>query len=99
MPRTLRIGESVNGYQVTKLLNTGMMAWAFSAKNSAGEKVFLKQYKSPSVAVDWYRGYVKYQKELKKRIEGGPVKKFCVRLLEQFEAKVGPLTFFQVFEF
>jgi serine/threonine protein kinase len=99
MPRPLRIGESANGYEATKLLNTGMMAWAYEARNRSGERVFLKQYKSPALAVDWYKGYVKYQARLKERIEGKPVRKFCVRLLDQFEAKVGPLTYFQVFEF
>jgi len=99
MPRTLREGEAVNGYVATKLLNVGMMAWAFAAKAPDGQKVFLKQYRSPSVAVDWYKGYVNYQRELKTRIQSKPVHKFCVKLIDQFEAKVGPLTFFQVFEF
>ena len=99
MPRPLRIGETANGYKATKLLNVGMMAWAYAAQNASGDKVFLKQYKSPAVAVDWYKGYVKYQKQLKNRIEGKTIQKFCVRLLDQFEAKIGPLTYFQIFEF
>jgi len=60
----------------------------------------LKQYKSPSVTLDWYRDYVAYQKEIKRRVEASPIlKTMTVRFVDTFEAKAGPLTYFQAFEF
>lgn len=99
MPRQLKTGDTVNGYTITRHLNTGAMANAFAATDRAGNKVFFKSYKSPTCAVKWYRDYMVYQKEVKRRLENHLVGKFCVRLLDQFEFKFGVPTFFQVFEF
>lgn len=99
MPRQLKNGDRIRGYEILAHLNTGGMANAFAARSPSGDKVFFKSYKSPSVAVDWYHGYVKYQKELKTRIESTGVRKFCVRLVDQFEEVFGVCTFFQAFEF
>ena len=38
------------------------------AVDSYGRKVFLKQYKSPSPLVKWYKDYKKHQEELKRRV-------------------------------
>jgi serine/threonine protein kinase len=99
MPRQLKPGDVINGYTVREHLNTGAMANAFAATDRAGKKVFFKSYKSPTCAVPWYRGYVDYQRELKRRLEGHLVGKFCVKLVDQFEFKFGIPTFFQAFEF
>ena len=99
MPRQLRIGDKVNGYTAVDLISTGMMAWAFKATSSSGAVVFLKQYKSPSRAVRWYEDYKGYQRELRRRLEDPAVGRFCVKLLDQFEASYGGAQFFQVYEF
>lgn len=99
MPKKIRPGQSVHGYRITEHLNTGAMALAYAATSPGGDKVFFKQYKSPSVTVPWYRGYLAYQAELKRRIEGGRVGHFTYRFLDSFEAEFGPRTYFQVFEF
>ena len=46
-----------NGYHGFKLLNKGMMALSYSALTPGGQKVFLKQFTSPSVRIDWYPGF------------------------------------------
>lgn len=99
MAKKLKTGNCLNGYEIIDLLNVGALAIAYSARNSAGEKVFFKQYKSPSVTLEWYKGYVAYQTELKRRIEAGPAERFCYRFIEFFEAKHGHVCYFQVFEF
>lgn len=100
MARNLKPGDNVNGYTIVNLLNVGGMAVSYAAETGSGEKAFLKQYKSPSVTLDWYRDYVNYQKEIKKRIEASPIlRTMTVRFVDTFEAKAGPLTYFQVFEF
>src|SRR4051812_29969500 len=99
MPKPLKVGNSINGYEVLVHINTGQMAMAYAARSPAGEKVFLKQYKSPSVMVPWYNAYVAYQQELKRRVETNRVKNFSYRMIEFFEGDWGCRTFFQVFEF
>jgi len=100
MARNLKPGDNVNGYTIIEQLNVGGMAVSYSAKTGSGDKVFLKQYKSPSVTLDWYRDYVAYQKEIKRRVEASPIlKTMTVRFVDTFEAKAGPLTYFQAFEF
>ncbi len=99
MPRQLKPGDAINGYKIVAHLNTGAMANAFAATDRDGNKVFFKSYKSPTCAVSWYKEYIAYQRELKQRLEGHLVGRFCVRLLDQFEFKFGVPTFFQAFEF
>jgi hypothetical protein len=55
MPRVCRAKHIVNGYEIIELLNTGGMANAYVAKSPEGRKVFFKQYKSPSVAINWFK--------------------------------------------
>ncbi len=99
MAKKAKPGDCIKGYEITQLLNVGAMAISYAARSSSGRKVFLKQYKSPSITVPWYRGYVKYQAELKRRIESSAAKSFSYEFIDFFEAKFGHQTYFQVFEF
>lgn len=104
----LKPGDQVGAYHISAELNRGAMANAYAAQDARGAKVFLKQYKSPSAMVPWYEGYVAYQQELKRRIEGERLRPFCYRPVEFFQArKDGSICdhaephrrYFQVFEF
>ena len=89
--------QVISGYTVKKndFFNTGAMALSYAAKDSSGNKVFLKMYKSPTVRVSWYRAYVDYQKELKRRIEANAeLNEFCYDMLDFFEEK---RRYYQVF--
>ncbi|MEE2714907.1 MAG: protein kinase [Verrucomicrobiota bacterium] len=77
-----------NGYHGFKLLNKGMMAKSYVALTPDGQKVFFKQFSSPSIRVDWYPGFKRYQQEIKARIEDSGAAKFCYKWHEQFEACV-----------
>ena len=103
MARVPTAGETINGYKIVRELSKGAMAIAFEAKSPKGERVFFKMYKSPAPKVTWYKGFVKYQQELKKRIESSSLKNFCYRFIDFFESDyprkgIGPW-FFEVFEF
>jgi serine/threonine protein kinase len=89
-------GEKVHGYTIDAHLSSGQNALSFAARDAAGERVFLKGYKSPSVRVSWYDGFRHYQKEMKQRLEAPPCREFCYRFLDNFEED---RTYFQVFEF
>jgi len=65
MARNLKPGDNVNGYTIIEQLNVGGMAVSYSAKTGSGDKVFLKQYKSPSVTLDWYGITLPIRKKLK----------------------------------
>ncbi|HOI54325.1 MAG TPA: protein kinase [Phycisphaerae bacterium] len=99
MAKIARPGDAIRGYRIIELIHKGAMATSYAATAPDGRKVFFKQYKSPSVTVDWYNGYVAYQAELKRRVESTPLVNFTYRMIEFFEADFGPRTFFQVFEF
>jgi len=75
-----------------------MMAISYGAEGPGGVKVFLKQYKSPSPAVVWYRQFVEYQQEMSRRIENGKAAHYAVRLIEAFEETWGGRTYFAVYE-
>ena len=98
MAKKLKVGDVINGYRITRVFGPGAMAISYAAESSSGQPVFFKQYKSPSVTLDWYRPYVRYQKELHRRIEESPARNYCVRTLDAFEAVWGGRTYFQVFE-
>ncbi|MBW3654578.1 MAG: hypothetical protein KY444_00605, partial [Gemmatimonadetes bacterium] len=98
MAKKLKVGDAINGYQIDKVFGPGAMAISYAARKSSGQRVFFKQYKSPSVTVEWYRDYVRYQKELNRRIAESPARNFCVRAIDAFEAVWGGRTYFQVFE-
>lgn len=99
MVRLLDPGEKVKNYKILQQVHTGGLAISYKAEDSAGELVFLKQYKSPSIRKPWYRDYVEYQKSMKARIEGSSFKNFTYRLIEFFEFDARPRCYFQVFEF
>jgi serine/threonine protein kinase len=76
-----------------------MMAISYGADAAGGERVFLKQYKSPSPAVVWYKQFVEYQRELTKRVRTGKADHYAVRLVDAFEEPWGGPTYFQAYEF
>lgn len=92
----LKAGNIKKTYEIVGELNRGAFANAYEAKTAIGERVFFKQYKSPSSTVEWYKGFVEHQKEIKKRIISDPAARDrCYRFIEFFEEK----DFYQVFEF
>lgn len=99
MAKKLRVGDTVRGYRVTKVFGPGMMAISYAAEAPGGEKIFLKQYKSPSPAVVWYRQFVEYQRELGNRVRNGKAARYAVRLVETFEEEWGGRTYFAAYEF
>ena len=99
MAKKLKVGDEINGYTITDVFGPGAMAISYAARSASGQKVFFKQYKSPAVTVEWYRDYVRYQKELNRRIAESPARNFCVRAIDAFEAVWGGRNYFQVFEF
>ncbi len=89
-------------YETIRHINKGQMANAYEAKDSAGRRVFLKAYISPTPAVEWYRAYISYVKKLNQRIARSTAAVYCEQAIDTFEAKVGHskhATFFQVYEF
>jgi len=99
MAKKLKVGDEINGYTITDVFGPGAMAISYAARGQGGQRVFFKQYKSPAVTVEWYRDYVRYQKELNRRIAESPARNFCVRAIDAFEAVWGGRNYFQVFEF
>ncbi|MEW5927378.1 MAG: protein kinase [Gemmatimonadota bacterium] len=99
MAKKLKEGNEINGYRITRVFGPGAMAISYGATSPSGQKVFFKQYKSPAVTVPWYRDYVRYQRELHRRVEEGPARNYCVRTVDAFEAVWGGRNYFQVFEF
>lgn len=98
MAKKLKVGDVINGYRITRVFGPGAMAISYAAESPSRQPVFFKQYKSPSVTLDWYRSYVQYQKEINRRIEESPARNYCVRTVDAFEAVWGGRTYFQVFE-
>lgn len=98
MAKKLKPDDVLNGYRITKVFGPGAMAISYAAESPAGERVFFKQYKSPSVTVGWYRPFVKYQAELHSRIAESPARNYCVRTVDAFEAIWGGRSYFQAFE-
>ncbi len=102
----LRISSPRADYELLELLNEGDMAWAMKARNCAtGEAVFLKYYKSPTPAVDWYSDYLAYVDEINRRLEDGSAAQYCVLCRDQFSANPRPGSpnrteyFFQAYDF
>ena len=92
-----RPGDIKKDYTIVRELNRGQFAISYEAKSNKDGRVFFKQYKAPSKLVEWYRGFINHQQELKKRISSNPaVKELCYRFIEFFDDKAG---FYQVFEF
>ena len=99
MAKKLKVGDVLRGYRVTKVFGPGMMAISYGAVAPAGRKIFLKQYKSPSPSVVWYRHYVDYQRELNSRIRAGRAGHFAVAQVDAFEERWGGPCYFQAYEF
>ena len=63
-------GKKIHGYTMLEDAHEGSNSVWGKAKSPTGQTVFFKKYNSPSSRFnDWYRGYVDYQKEIKKRID------------------------------
>lgn len=93
----LKAGQKRKSYEIVCELNRGAFAIAYEARQTSGERVFFKQYKSPTPRVDWYSGFVDYQTDIKRRIESDPAARDrCYRFIEFFD---DGREFFQVFEF
>jgi hypothetical protein len=99
MAKKLKEGDEINGYTITRVFGPGAMAISYEARSPSGQRVFFKQYKSPSVTVEWYGGFVRYQKELNRRIAESPARNYCVRAVDAFEAVWGGRNYFQAIEF
>jgi eukaryotic-like serine/threonine-protein kinase len=99
MAKKLKVGDRIRQYRVTKVFGPGMMAISYGAEGPTGEKVFLKQYKSPAPTVVWYKAFVAYQNELGARVRAGRAAQFAVRQVDAFEEIWGGPCYFQAFEF
>ena len=68
-----KVGDYVKGeksvYQILAEINKGGFADAYKAKADDGTIVFLKQYKSPSKLVLWFKPYFSYEAELNRRLK------------------------------
>ena len=99
MAKKLRVGDTIRGYRVTKVFGPGMMAISYGAVGPGGAKIFLKQYKSPSPTVVWYKPFVDYQREVSTRVLKGKAAHYAVRLVDAFEETWGGRTYFAAYEF
>ena len=77
----------------------GPNAVSYKAKHHDGRMAFLKQYSSPTPAVDWYNGYRKYEIEKRSRLVNSDALKYCLVPIDIFEAVHGCNTFFQAYDF
>lgn len=68
-----RIESSSHTYTIVKEINKGGFADAYKAIDESKNVVFLKQYKSPSKLVSWFKPYFKYEAELNSRLKNDPV--------------------------
>ncbi|HVF39946.1 MAG TPA: protein kinase [Gemmatimonadaceae bacterium] len=99
MAKKLRVGDMIHGYRVTKVFGPGMMAISYGAQAAGGEKIFLKQYKSPAPTVIWYNAFVDYQHEVTRRVREGKAAHYAVRMVDAFEERWGGPCYFQAYEF
>ena len=88
-----RVGDVVKSsshtYTIKKEINKGGFADAYKAVNEDGDAVFLKQYKSPSKLVSWFKPYFSYEAELNRRLKNDPVLRNATVYAEDvFMAKV-----------
>jgi serine/threonine protein kinase len=88
-------------YEVVRKLSEGGMAISYEAKDPVGRRVFFKQYMQPTVQVSWYKGYVAYQEEMRRRIANDPtVRGLTYQFIDFFEGRTPKhRDYFQVFEF
>lgn len=89
--------QSAGKYTIKRLINTGNFAISYEAVDSRGKKVFLKQYKSPSLLVSWYGAYKGHQGDLTKRINDNPqLRERTYEFIDMYEHKNA---FIQVYGF
>jgi eukaryotic-like serine/threonine-protein kinase len=97
-------GDVIKGYRIVKALDSGAFAFPAKAVNERGREVFFKKYKKPGGSATWYREFVQYQDELKRRIETyQPARLLCYEFVEFFQlerpSSGAPMrAFYQVFE-
>jgi eukaryotic-like serine/threonine-protein kinase len=99
LAKKLKVGDVLQGYRITKVFGPGMMAISYGAVSPSGQKVFLKQYKSPAPTVVWYPKFLEYQHELSSRVKSTRAGHFAVRQLDAFEEEWGGRCYFQAYEF
>ena len=89
MGTCLSPGDIIQHYRIEELLNDGAYALAYRAVDILEPKeatVFLKQYKSPSCRSPWYQGYVRYEREIRRRIESSTLSDKTCHFLDFFES-------------
>lgn len=97
-------GDVIKGYRIVKALDSGAFAFPAQAVSATGRLVFFKKYKKPGGSASWYKEFVQYQDELKRRIQSHqPARLLCYEFVEFFQlerASTGaPMrAFYQVFE-
>lgn len=95
----VRAQAAAHGYTCLEEISRGAFAIAYRAEDHQGRAVFLKQYKTPSPLMSWYRPFLQHQHELKRRIEAdATLRERACRPIQFFEAD-RHLGFFQCFEF
>ena len=95
----VRAQAAAHGYTCLEEISRGAFAIAYRAEDHQGRAVFLKQYKTPSPLMSWYRPFLQHQNELKRRIEAdAALRERACRPIQFFEAD-RHLGFFQCFEF
>lgn len=99
MAKMLRPNNRVGDYTIVEELRRGPNAVSYKAKHHDGRMAFLKQYSSPTPAVDWYNGYRKYEIEKRARLVNSDALKYCLVPIDIFEAVHGCNTFFQAYDF
>ena len=63
-------GKVIHGYTMLEEGHEGSNSIWGKAKSPSGQIVFFKKYTTPSSMFDsWYRGYVEYQEEIRRRID------------------------------
>ena len=97
MAMRYRANEHADKYTICRCLNTGAFAISYEATDSTGQKVFLKQYKSPSPLVSWYEGYKRHQAKLKAKVLGDKrLAERTYKFIDEYEHKKA---FIQVYGF
>jgi len=99
MAAKFKEGDNAGGFIVEKHITSGNYAISYLARDAAGTKVFLKQYKKPSSTSGWLDGFISYQTTLHDRISADPLlNSFCVPMLEVFPTHRGLCQTFQFIE-
>lgn len=99
MARNLRDGQVVDEFTIEERLGGGSFATPFRATDKGGRRVFLKQYKVPTPLTAWYKSYIAYQDEMRRRIQSSDAGRYCYEMVKFFEADAGGPCYFQAFEF